>query len=64
MTDSISLYIGYSKDVIRASGGSRRLINHTNVYTKLVEEFLKLYDSTTNRKFMIRRIGISFRKCN
>ena len=61
-TDSISLYIGYSKDFIRHSGGSRRLHSFTNLYTKLVYEFKKLYEETTDKNIPIRRIGISFER--
>lgn len=59
-TDSISLYIGYSKDVINPTGGTRKLTCFTNVYSELVKAFLILYDKTTNRNIGIRRIGISF----
>lgn len=59
-TDSISLYIGYSKDVINPTGGTKKLTCFTNVYSELVKAFLILYDKTTNRNVGIRRIGISF----
>lgn len=59
-TESISLYIGYSKDIIPSSGGSKRLHNSTNLYSKLTEEFIELYTRTTNKTTPIRRIGISF----
>lgn len=59
-TDSISLYIGYSKDVINPTGGTKKLTCFTNVYSELVKAFLILYDKTTNRSVGIRRIGISF----
>ncbi len=62
LTKEIHLYIGYSKDIIPASGGARRLSIATNTYTNLTQEFVKLYDSTTNRNIPIRRIGISFGK--
>ena len=62
LTSEIHLYIGYSKDVIPASGGSRRLTIPTNTYTDLTEHFGKLYDKTTSRITPIRRIGISFAK--
>lgn len=61
-TDCISLYIGYSKDFEKHSGGSRRLYSFTNLYTKLVYEFKKLYEETTDRNTPIRRIGISFER--
>ena len=62
LTSEIHLYIGYSKDVIPASGGSRRLTIPTNTYTDLTKHFGKLYDKTTSRVTPIRRIGISFGK--
>ena len=59
-TDTVKLYVGYSKDVIPATGGTERTNNYTNVYSDLVSTFLRLYDRTTNRNIGIRRIGISF----
>ena len=59
-TDCISLYIGYSKDFNKHSGGSKRLYSYTNLYTNLVFYFKKLYEQTTDRNLPIRRIGISF----
>ena len=56
------MYIGYSKDFEKHSGGSRRLHSFTNLYTKLVYEFKKLYEETTDRNTPIRRIGISFER--
>ena len=60
VTDIVQLYVGYSKDVIKATGGTQRIPICTNVYTELVKAFLKVYDATTNRNVGIRRIGISF----
>lgn len=60
VTDTVQLYIGYSKDTIRATGGTEKIIKYTNLYSELVEPFLKLYDKTTNRNVGVRRIGISF----
>ncbi len=62
LTNEIHLYIGYSKDCIKATGGSRRLKIATNTYSKLTEEFKRLYETTTNKYMPIRRIGISFGK--
>lgn len=59
-TNTVKLYIGYSKDAIPATGGTERTSNNTNVYSELVNAFLRLYDRTTNRNVGIRRIGISF----
>ncbi len=60
VTDTIQLYIGYSKDVIKATGGTEKIINYTNLYSELLNAFLKLYDRTTDRNVGIRRVGISF----
>ena len=61
-TDCIKLYIGYSKDVRKATGGTRRLHDFTNQYSKLVFEFIKLYEQTTDKETPIRRVGISFER--
>ena len=60
VTDVIHLYIGYSKNIIPSTGGSKRINNYTNIYSELLKEFLLIYDKTTNRNVPIRRIGISF----
>lgn len=62
VTDRIRLYIGYSKDIIKATGGSVTLSKPSNVFTDLEEAFLKLYRKTTNRNVAIRRIGVYFEK--
>ncbi len=61
-TDSINLYIGYSKDEINATGGTYKLPIRTNLYSELVSAFIKLYEKTTNKNTPIRRIGISFQR--
>ena len=62
LTDTIGLYIGYSKNIINSTGGSLKLSNYTNTYSNLIQYFLKLYDSTTNKTVLIRRIGVSFNR--
>ena len=62
VTDTVQLYIGYSKDVIDSTGGTGRLKIATNVYSELVKVFLNVYDNTTNRDVKIRKIGVSFDK--
>lgn len=57
---AVKLYIGYSKDIIKSTGGSRKLNNSTNLYSKLVFEFLKIFEQTTDKNTPIRKIGISF----
>ena len=60
VTDTIALYIGYSKDIIKATGGTRKLTNYTNLYSELLKAFLDIYDKTSNRSIAIRRIGVNF----
>ena len=59
ISNVIQLYVGYSKDIIGASGGARHLENYTSNYSELLKAFLNLYDETTNRNVGIRRIGVS-----
>ena len=60
VTDTIHLYIGYSKDIIKATGGRGHIIGKTNTYSELLKEFMKVYDRTTDKRVPIRRIGIAF----
>mgnify|MGYP004515837507 FL=1 len=60
VTNHISLYIGYSKDVIKASSGSNKISNTTNSYKILLNEFTLLYKRIININYPIRKIGISF----
>ena len=58
VTDSISLHIGYSKDVIKSSGGTRKLDGFTNSYKKIISHFEALYNEKVNKAFPIRKISI------
>lgn len=60
VTATVQLYIGYSKDIVKATGGAKKLNNNVNTYSELVKAFLSIYDKTTNKDYPIRRIGISF----
>lgn len=57
---SVSLYIGYSKDLKRATGGVERLSKPTNIFSELDKAFMRVYYRTTHKNVPIRRIGISF----
>ncbi len=52
VTNNISLYIGYSKDIIRATGGQMKLSNYTNVYTELSKYMLKLFNNVQEEKYI------------
>ena len=60
LTSSISLYVGYSKDVIKPAGGTKRLGEYTNSSKKLTKIFLDYYDATVKRGYPIRKINIGF----
>lgn len=59
-TDTINLYIGYSNNKRKSTGGNYKLSFRTNLYSELVKAFLELYKKTTFSDTPIRRIGISF----
>lgn len=60
VSDHIGLYIGYAKDTISSTGGSKKLSIKTNSYQLLVKEFLDLYQKTTDQFYPIKRIGVTF----
>lgn len=60
VTNHISLYIGYSKDIINPSRASHKISNTTNSYTLLLEEFKLLYQKIIKPNYPIRQIAISF----
>ena len=60
VTNHISLYIGYSKNIIKPSSGSMKITNTTSSCSLLMEEFKKLYKRIVVRGYPIRQIGIAF----
>lgn len=60
VTNNIALSIGYSKDVINPTGGAMKLDGYTQSREKLMKEFCDLFEKTTNKNYLIRRISISF----
>ena len=60
VTDNISLYVGYSKNVIKGTGGQRKITTRTNSLKVLMEEFILLFKERTRRGYPIRQIAISF----
>lgn len=60
VTNHISLYVGYSKNVIKATGGSRKIGVRTNSYSILLNEFIQLFKTTTNPYYKIKRMTITF----
>ena len=60
VTDCIFLHVGYSKNIIKATGGSRKIGVRTNSYTILLNEFIRLFKETTHPNYKVKRITISF----
>ncbi len=60
VSNHISLYIGYSKDIINPVNGSKKIDNTTNSNKILTNEFVSLYKRIVNKNYPIRKIGISF----
>ena len=56
---SVSIYVGYSKDVAAPTGKSMKLINATSRYSVINEVVARLYDESTRTNCPIRRLGIS-----
>lgn len=58
--DCIALYVGYSKDVRKATGGQRKLTTRTNSLKILMNEFIDLFQQKTSHDDPIRQISLSF----
>lgn len=60
VTNSIYLYIGYSKNSIKSSKGSSRMTVTTNSSVIITEHFVELYKKITDHNAPIRKINITF----
>jgi DNA polymerase V len=60
ITARVSIFVGYSLDEIPPTNGSTRLEVTTALASFILEAALRLYDKTTDRNRLIRRLGISF----
>ena len=60
VTGTLSLSVGYSKDVVPPSGGSRTLEVHTDSYRKIMDVFTELYRRTTHMERPVRRLALAF----
>lgn len=58
LAGGIALQIGYSKDIVPASGGSHKLSEPTATYSVLMAQFAALYHRITRPDIPIRRIGL------
>lgn len=60
VTNHLGLYVGYSKNIIKPTGGSLKITTTTNSMKIIMEDFIALYKRTTKKDYPIRQIGISF----
>jgi len=60
VTSRVGMFIGYSLDEIPPTGGTTKISAVTNLASIIMPYFEGLYDTTTNRSNLIRRIGIEF----
>lgn len=56
----VSLFIGYSKDIVPATGASMKLDFPANTFKTILPYFMLIFDKTIIHNVDIRRIGISF----
>ena len=60
ISDRVSIFVGYSNDVIPASKGGARLSVTTDLSSFFVPAALKIYDEKANRDMPVRRLGLCF----
>ena len=60
ITAKVSILVGYSLDEIPPANGSTRLEVTTALSSFIMEAALRLYDRITDRRMLIRRLGIGF----
>lgn len=60
MTNRVNIFVGYSKDVIPPTKGHIKMPVTTNISSIIVPYVMKVFEKTTNKKTMIRRLGIEF----
>jgi len=62
ITDSVSLYIGYSNSLnVLGAKGTAQIAKKTNADSLIIPAVLSLYDKTVNPQYPVRRINIT---CN
>ena len=61
LTNSITLFVGYLKDIIPPTGGTAKLLSTTHLYSEIIGGVLTVFQRTTAPNVTIRRIGLS---CN
>ena len=60
ITNTVGIYVGYSKDIIGSTGGTMRMNYATNLYSNIKEYIDILFEKYVVADVPIRRLGISF----
>lgn len=60
ITNNVSVNVGYSKEVLEQTGGSIKMSETTNVFSLLIPYAQKVFDNTTDKTALIRRLSIGF----
>ena len=60
IANSVSIYVGYSKDIIPPTGGNIRMRLATNLYSNVREYVEELFQDHVVPQIPIRRLGINF----
>lgn len=60
VTKSVTIYVGYSKNVIPATSGTAKMVERTNLYSIIKKYVSKIFDDTTLKNYPIRKIGYCF----
>ena len=55
ITNNVGIYVGYSKEVIPATGGTVKMSATTNVFSVISEYVERLFADTTKWNYPIRR---------
>ena len=60
VTNHIHVHIGYADEMVRSTGGSKKLKQYTDSLQTLTAAVIKLYEQHCHKNEFIRRIGVSF----
>ncbi|MCR5693377.1 MAG: DNA repair protein [Clostridia bacterium] len=60
ITNKLTVFIGYSRDLIPPGNGSLRLLSATSLASFLRTAALEIYDRIVSKDAAVRRLGISF----
>ena len=60
ITNKLDVIIGYSKELIPATGGSIRMTVTTQIPSLMQPYLMRVYEQTTEKDIPIRRIGLGF----